>query len=68
MRSNQQPISSFFIRGKANEGQYLVRFKTMLKSSKAFLWGNILQFKLLNEHHEDKSNVIVTYIKKVAPF
>jgi len=39
----------------------------MLKSSKTFLLGNILQLKLLNEHHEDKGNVIVTYIKKVAP-
>jgi hypothetical protein len=39
----------------------------MPESNKAFLCKNILQFKLLNEHHEDKGNVIVNYVKKVAP-
>ncbi len=64
MHSSHEPIIRPQLKGEPNNDWYLAMFETMPKYSKDFLWKNILQFKFLNEYHEDETiHVLATYAK-----
>jgi len=65
VHSTHEPIVKPQLKGEPNKDWYFERFETMPKYSKDFLWKTILQFKFLNEYHEDENIlVLATYARE----